>query len=154
MHGLALVANLEHLRLEAHAVALFARNEDVRQELHFDAHFTFALARFAASARDVERKVTRREAARACILRQREELADRIERLEIGDGIRSRRSPNGRLVDEYDVGDVLEPLQFAERTDAAIPVTLRALDGRVQDIMNERGLTRAAHPRHTRQRVE
>ena len=48
---LAAIADVEHLRLEAAAVALLARHEHVGEELHLDAHFAFALARFAAAAR-------------------------------------------------------------------------------------------------------
>src|SRR5207302_4557026 len=78
------VADLEHLRLEAFAVALIARDEDVGEELHLDAHFAFALARFTAAARDVEREMARREPARPRVFGRREQLANRIERLEIG----------------------------------------------------------------------
>src|SRR4051794_12974265 len=70
------VVHFEHLRLEALPVALIARHEDVRQELHLDAHLPFALAGFAASARNVEGEVARREAPRLCVLGCREQLAD------------------------------------------------------------------------------
>jgi hypothetical protein len=43
------------------------------------------------------------------ILRAGEQLADRIERLEVGDRVRARRPPDGRLVHQDDVGDVLAP---------------------------------------------
>src|SRR5437867_4381656 len=93
------VADLEHLRLEALAIALIARHEDVGEKLHLDADFAFALACFTAPARHVEREVTCREAARARVFRGRKQLADRIERLEIGDRIRSRRAADRRLID-------------------------------------------------------
>src|SRR6476646_8478905 len=123
MHRLTLIPNLEDLRLEANAVALLTGNEDVRQELHLDTHFAFTLARFAASAGDVEREVTRGEAARTRILRQREQFANRIERLEVGYRIRSRRSPDRRLVHEHDISDVFEALQFPKRADPSVPVS-------------------------------
>src|SRR5262249_48082097 len=68
MDGPPAVADLEHLRLEAFAVALVARHEDVGEELHLDAHFALALAGLAASARHVERKMTRGQAARPRVL--------------------------------------------------------------------------------------
>ena len=58
------VLHLEHLRLEAAAVALIARHEDVGEKLHLDAHFAFALARLASAAGHVEREVARREPSR------------------------------------------------------------------------------------------
>ena len=47
----AAVLHLEHLRLEALAVALVAGHEDVGEELHLDPDLAFALARLAAAAR-------------------------------------------------------------------------------------------------------
>ena len=67
----AAIADFEHLRLEALAVALIARHEHVGEELHLDAHFAFALARLAASARHVEREVAGGQAARAARLSSR-----------------------------------------------------------------------------------
>src|SRR5438046_5549309 len=108
MNGPPPIAHLEYLRLEALAVALIARHEDVGEKLHLDADLAFALARFAPPARHVEREVTGREPARARVFRRREQLADRIERLEIRDRIRSRRPADRRLIDEHGVGDELD----------------------------------------------
>ena len=111
----AAVAHFEHLRLEALAVALVARHEDVGEELHLDADFAFALARFAAPARYVEREMARGESARPRVFRRREQLADRIE--QIRDRVGARGSADRRLIDEHGVGDVLGALQRAERSD-------------------------------------
>src|SRR5262245_23538892 len=73
------ILHLENLRLEAPAVALIAWHEDVGQELHLDADFAFALARFAAPARHVEGEMARRQAARPRVLGRGEQLADRVE---------------------------------------------------------------------------
>ena len=154
MDVLAAILHVEHLRLEAHAVALVARNEDVREELHLDAHFALALACLAAPARHVEREVARGEAARFRVPGQREDLANRIERLQIRDRIRARRAADRRLIDEDDVADVFEPLEPAEGADASIPVALRPLDGGVEHVVHERRLARPAHAGHARQRVE
>src|SRR5207249_3250200 len=106
----AAVANLQHLRLEALAVALVARNEHVRQKLHLDADLALALAGLASAPRDVERKVTRGQAAGARIFGRREQLPNRIEGLQVGDGVRARRSTDGSLIDEHGVGDELRAL--------------------------------------------
>src|SRR5262249_19818935 len=81
MDGAAPVSHLEHLRLEALAVALIARDEHVGEELHLDADLAFALAGLAASARNVEGEMARREAARPRVLGRGKQLADRIEGL-------------------------------------------------------------------------
>ena len=48
------VPDVEHLRLEALAVALVARHEHVGEKLHLDADFAFTLTRFTTPARHVE----------------------------------------------------------------------------------------------------
>ena len=88
------------------------------------------------------------------VLGQREQLANRIERLEIRDRIRARRPADRRLIDEHDVGDVFEPVELAERADAAIPVALGALDRGVEHVVHERGLARSADAGHAGQRVQ
>ena len=60
---LALVANVEHLRLVARAFAFFADQFDVGEELHFDGDGAVALAGFAAAAGDVEGEMSGGEAA-------------------------------------------------------------------------------------------
>ena len=117
----AAVAHLEHLRLEALAVALIAGHEDVGEKLHLDAHFAFALARFAAAARHVEGEVARRQAARSRVLGRGEQLADRIERLEVGDRIRARRPADRRLIDQHHVGDELGAFERAGTCRRACP---------------------------------
>ena len=103
VHVLATVPHLEHLRLEPHAVALVARDEHVRQELHLDADLAFALARLAPAAGHVEGKMAGRQPAGPRVLGRREQLADRIEGLEIRHRIRARRAADRRLVHEHHV---------------------------------------------------
>ena len=148
------VVHLEHLRLEALAVALIARDEHVGEKLHLDADFALALTRLAAAAGHVEREVARRQPARPRVLGRGEQLADRIEGLQVRHRIRSRRPADGRLIDEHGVGDVFDALELAERADAPIPAALRALDGRIQHVVHERGLARSADARHHGQGVE
>ena len=114
----------------------------------------FALARLAAAARHVEREVAGGQAARSRVLGRREQLADRIERLQIGDRVRARRPADRRLIDEHDVGDELGAFELAVRADAAVPVALRALQRRVEHVVHERALARAADAGHARQHAE
>jgi hypothetical protein len=88
------------------------------------------------------------------VLGRGEQLADRIERLQIGHRVRARRAADRRLVDEHDVGDVLEPFELAERADALVPAALRALDRRVEHVVHERRLARSADAGDARQRVQ
>ena len=104
----------------------------------------FALAGLAAAARHVEREVAGGQPARPRVLGRGEQLANRIERLQIGHRIRARRAADRRLVDEHDVGDELGAFELAVRADAAIPVALRALQRRVDHVVHERALARAA----------
>ena len=148
------VLDLEHLRLEPLAFADLARHEDVGEELHLDLDHAFALARLAAPAGHVEREVAGRQAARLRVLGRREQLADRIERLEIRDRVGSRRAADRRLVHEDDVGDELRPFELAVRADAAIPVALGALQRGVDHVVDERALARAADAGHAGQHAE
>ena len=132
------VSHFEHLRLEPLAIALVAGHEDVRQKLHLDSHFAFALTGFASAAGHVEREVARGEPARACVLRRGEELADRIERLEVGDRIGPRRAANRRLIDQHDIGNELGALERPEHPDALVPPALRPLDRGIEDVVDER----------------
>ena len=54
---LAVIADLQHLRLVARALALLADELDIGQELHLDGDGAIALADFAAAAGDVEGKM-------------------------------------------------------------------------------------------------
>ena len=150
----AAIPDLEHLRLEPLAVALIARHEDVGEELHLDPHLAFALARFAAAARHVEGEVARRQPARTRILGGGKQLADRVERLEIRDRVRPRRSSDRRLVDEHRVGDELGAFEFPKRADALLPAAFGALDRGVQHVVHERRLAGSADAGHAGQHVQ
>ena len=150
----ALVLHVEHRRLETLAVAVFARHVHVGEELHLDLHLALALARLAAATGHVEREGTGREPAAAGVLGRGEQFADRIERLEIGDGIRPRRAADGRLVDQHDVREQLRALEATEEPDLLVPVALGALDPGVEYVVHERRLARAADAGDAGQRVE
>ena len=63
MDVLASIANVQNIGLVTRALALFADQLNVGQELHLDGDGAVALANLAAAAGDVERKVPGAEAA-------------------------------------------------------------------------------------------
>jgi hypothetical protein len=140
--------------LEPAAVTLFTRHEHVGQKLHLDAHFAFALTRFTAPARHVEGKVTRSEATGLRVLGRGEQLADRIERFQVRDGIRSWRAPDGCLIDEHDIADELVTFEPGVHADFAVPLPLGAFDRRIEDVVDQCRLAGPAHTSDASQCVE
>ncbi len=98
----SLVLDVEDRLLETGAAALFADEFDVGEELHFDGDGAVALADFAAAAGDVEGEVAGGVAFAVAIGRGGEQVADDVEGLDVGDGIRTRGAADGGLVDEDD----------------------------------------------------
>ena len=88
------------------------------------------------------------------VLGRREQLADRIEGLQVGHRVRARRAADRRLVDQHDVADELVALEPAMRADLAIPVALGALQRGVEHVVHERRLARSADAGDDGQRVE
>ena len=97
----AVVLDLQDAALVARAFALFADQLHVGQKLHLDRHRAVALARLAAAARDVERKVPGRVAALLRLPRGGEQRADQVERLDVRHRIRTRRAADRRLVHHH-----------------------------------------------------
>jgi hypothetical protein len=102
----AAVFHVEHFASIAATGALGATHEDVGHELHIDLQIASPLARLAPAACDVEAEVAGSVAAHLGVGLIREERADRIESLDIRDWIRSRRTTDGGLIDEGDVGEL------------------------------------------------
>ncbi len=86
--------------LVAGAVAVFAGQFDVGEELHFDGDGAVALAGVAAAAGNVEGEVAGGEREALGLGLRGKELADEIEALDVGDGVGARRAADGGLVDE------------------------------------------------------
>src|ERR1700733_1423071 len=84
---LALVMDLQHLRLIARAFAFVADQLDVGEELHFDCDRAVALAIFAAAAGNVEGKMPGREAALLGFRERSKEFADNVECFDVGNWI-------------------------------------------------------------------
>src|SRR5207253_8939551 len=91
--------------LIACALAFFADQLNVREELHLDGNRSIALADFAAAAGDVEREAARVVSARLRFACGREDITDVIERFDVGHRIRSWSAADRALIHENDVGD-------------------------------------------------
>ena len=111
----SVVANLEDAALVARALALFAHQLDVGQELHLDGHRAIALADLAAPARDVEREVSGGVSALLRFARGGEQPANYVEGFDVRHGVGARRAPDGRLVDHDGARDSLRALDFSAR---------------------------------------
>src|SRR5687768_11474644 len=98
------MAHLENARFESLPIALFAYQLDIGEKLHLDRHRAIALARLAAPARYIERKVTRSVAAPLSFTRRREQFTNLVERFYISDRVRPRSAANRRLVDQNQLG--------------------------------------------------
>ena len=95
-----------------------------------------------------------RQAARPRVFRGGEQLADRIEGFEVRDRIRSRRPADGRLIHEHGVGDELDAFELPERANALLRTALRALDRRIQDVVDQRRFAGSADAGDDGQRVQ
>src|ERR1700722_19194764 len=113
--ALALVLDFERVTVVALAAANLAGDVNVGQKMHLDADNTVALAGFAASALDVERKAARSVAAHPRIRQLREELTDRCEESGVGRGIRSRRAADRTLIDMDNLVEVLHAIEALDR---------------------------------------
>src|SRR5579884_2645278 len=150
---LALVLHLERLGVVALALADFARDVDVGQEVHLDLDDAVALARLAASALHVEREASGRVAAHLRLGRQRVQLADQVERAGVRRGVRARRAPDRRLIDHDHLVERLGALDAAVRSARRlmVQVLVQRLD---DDLVDQRRLPAPADARHAGERAE
>ena len=107
---LPLVLDFERFAVVAFAVADFAGDVHVGQEVHFDFNHAVALAGFAAAAFDVEGESADAVAAFAREGDAGEEFADGGEQAGVGGGIGARGAADGGLVDVDDFVEVFEGL--------------------------------------------
>src|SRR5207245_1737995 len=140
---LAVIADFQNAALDARAAALFADQLDVREKLHFHGNRAVSLAGFAAAAGNVEGKMTGSIAAALRIRRVGKNVADSVESLQIGGGIRTRRAADGRLVDNDHFPDIRVAFDtVAEFLDAATDA--HGGERLVQNIVDQRGFAGAA----------
>src|SRR5207247_3049031 len=115
------------------------------EEIRLELLQSVTLAGFAASARHIEGEGARVQSERLGPWQPREELADLVEGLDVGDGVRARGAADGLLVDEV---YTLEELHAADlvvhagagELDLEVPGQ-RAIQG----VVDEGGLPRPRH---------
>ena len=150
---LPVIADFQNPALEPRATALFADQLDIRQKLHLHGNRPVALTRFAASSRHVKGKMAGGVATAFRIRRIRENFPNGVERFEVRGGIRTRCSPDRRLIHNHHFPHIRIAFQpLAEFLDA--PADARRSQRLVQHVVNQRGFARAAHPGHYRERSQ
>ena len=146
--GVAVELDRERLLVVAPAVADFAEDVDVGQEVHLDAALAVALAGFAAASGDVEGEAAGLVAALARLGQHGEEVADGGEDAGVGRRIGARRAADGRLVDADGLVDLVEALDacvFARLFARAVEF---AGQRAVEDVVDQRALAGAGDAGH------
>ena len=134
---LSAITYVEDLLLETRPLTFFADEFDVGEKLHLDGDRAVALTDFTTSARNVEGKVRRIEAARLRFARVRECLANCVVDFDVGDRIRPGRATDRRLIDQDHIIDILCAFEFLKRTNMPLPVTLFFFQAGVDAIVNQ-----------------
>src|SRR5215208_190807 len=138
MNRAPLVPHLKERRLEPHPLALLADKLDVGEELHLFNLHAVPFASLATTARHVEAEMRRVVTVRLRLARGGEEVAYAVVHFYIGDRVRARRAPDGRLIDEHHVFDELPAVEFRERTHMPGPLAALFLQPGVDDVVDER----------------
>ena len=87
MDVLAAIAHLQHLRLEAGAVALFANQFNVGEKLHLHRYRAVSLANLASATWDIEGKMSGSQASLVGLGLAGIEVANGIKNFDIGNRI-------------------------------------------------------------------
>ena len=142
--GVAVELYAEGLLVVAAAVADFAEDVDVGEEVHLDAALAFALAGFAAAALDVEAEAAGLVAALARLGEHGEEVADGGEDAGVGGGVGARGAADGGLVDLDDFVELVGAVDgFVLAGFFARAVELLG-EGAVEDVVDEGAFAGAA----------
>jgi hypothetical protein len=135
----------EHLGPVAAALALLAGDVHVLEEVHLELLEAVALTRLAAAARHVEREGAGPETEGAGARQRREQLADLVEGLDVGDRIGARRPPDRLLVDEPHALEVLEANQRVVGAGRQEFLLERPRHRPVERVVHQRGLAGTGH---------
>ena len=150
----AAVGHLQDVGAEPAPPAVRAGDVDVREKLHLDPLEPVAAARLAAAAGRVERKVPGSEAAAARLGGVRQQRADRLEGLGVGQGVGARRAADRALVHEHHLVDVRQPLDPGVAPGAPLGVAERAAHGLVEDLLGQGRLAGAGDAREADEAAE
>ena len=152
---LVVESHVEYFLLEASAVAGVTFQHEICHELHLYRYHSSTLALLTASALGVEREVLCRISLLLCQGLACEELAYGVISLDVSGRIGTCALAYRVLVDKFHVLHhlpvALERRVFARSVSSLVEV---ALQGRIQNALDERRLARAAHSSHNGQHVE
>ena len=152
--GLALVGDGEDLGLEAAAFAEGAGDEDVGEELHFDALVAEALAVVAAAVAGVERERGRAEAGGGGGVGLGVKVADQIPGLGVEGGVGARGAGKRGLIDEDDFGEGLVAGDGADLRGVLGELVALGQQALVDDLVEQGGFAGAGHAGEGHETVE
>ena len=147
----AAVGHFQDFVAVAGAVALGAVHVDVGQKLHVDLDVSFALAGGASPAVNVEAEVSGAEAPRAGLDRLGKHRPNLVERLQVRHRIGTRRAADRALVDHYHVVQLAVAENVVKGTRLRGVFSQPAAKGRIERVLDQRALARAAHAGHQTQ---
>ena len=155
VHVLALVGDLKDVVLEPLASAVLTNQLEVGHELHAHRHVAFSFARFATSARNVEAEVGGLEASCLGMGGVRQERADFIEGLDVGDRIGARAFANRVLVHKL---QMLQGVHVAFEGSKALGFATKpiefSLDGGNEQLRDEGAFARTTDSAHRHQAAQ
>ena len=153
--GFALIEHFQRFAVIALALADLARHVDIRQKVHLDAQNAVAGTGFAAPAAHVEGEAVLLVAARLGFRRGGEDLADHVKQAGVGGRVAARGAADGALIDGDDLVQLLKPVDAVACAGARVRAVEVALEGLVDDFVDERGFAAAGYAgddRHHAQR--
>ena len=142
---LAMISDLQHLLFEALSFTRLTSQIEVGQELHLDLLKAVPLTEIAPATRNVEGEIPRQVSSDLGGLRVCQEVANEIERFDVGNRIRPRRATDGRLIDQLDAVDMLQAFHRSMLADVPLVAAFRLLNACIEDFVDERALARPAH---------
>ena len=129
------------------AAAGFARDPDIRQEVHLDSLLAGPVAGFAPAAGLVEAESAGRIASHLGLRKLGEQLADQVERAGIRRRCRIGRVSQRRLVDADHLVDMLQTLDRFVGTRGLLCAVQGSGRGLPQNVFDQRALARARNSR-------
>ena len=152
--GLALDGDFEDFRAVAFAVAVLAAQIHIAQELHFHMLKARTATSGAAPIAAVETELAGGVAALLGQTGGGEQLAQRIPSAHIADRVGARGFADRRLVDKHHIAQMISAEQAVVQTRRLCGFAKVAEQGRGQHVLNQTGLARTGHTRHTHQALQ
>ena len=147
---LSFITHFQRLAIITRTMTHLARHIDVRQKMHLDFDNAIAFARFAASAFDVKTETPRLIAAHFCLLGLAKDLTDNVKNAGVGGRVRTRRSPDGRLVNIDDLIHQLQTFHRLVRSRTMFAAVQSLRQTLIQNIIDQGAFARTGYPCHHR----